>query len=361
MHWGEREGLLAGCRSARRAARRREPGRGSRWRSSSSNSSASSLWWNWREHRDARWASLARRAREEYRVYSDRSATMSEPKASGSAGIQRVSNAARVSPQAARENPVQRRPVGFGLIGTGMAGGFSARELEFVEGGFLAAVCSRDPDRVRAFAAEHGEPARPHRLPGADRRSRGGGGDRHVPHGPPRGDDAGGGGRREARAGRKAARSDGRSRRADGGALPEAGCAARGHLPDALRAGRRRAPGTAGRRRAGRDLAGGRLRQGQPVPGLLPEGGVARHRRARGRRLPDDPIHPHHRPAAAPGGAGGLGDRPDSHSPPRDRSGGSSPPRCSGSRTAPWGWWRAPPPSVRRSARASRSTGNAAR
>ena len=41
---------------------------------------------------------------------------------------------------------MERRPVGFGLIGTGMAGGFSARELAFVEGGFLAAVCSRDPE-----------------------------------------------------------------------------------------------------------------------------------------------------------------------------------------------------------------------
>ena len=53
---------------------------------------------------------------------------------------------------------MERKPVGFGLIGTGMAGGFSARELEFVEGGFLAAVCSRDPEGVRAFAAEHGNP-----------------------------------------------------------------------------------------------------------------------------------------------------------------------------------------------------------
>ena len=52
----------------------------------------------------------------------------------------------------------ERRPVGFGLIGTGMAGGFNARELAFVEGGFLAAVASRDPERVRAFAAEHGNP-----------------------------------------------------------------------------------------------------------------------------------------------------------------------------------------------------------
>ncbi|MDE2970874.1 MAG: Gfo/Idh/MocA family oxidoreductase [Acidobacteriota bacterium] len=53
---------------------------------------------------------------------------------------------------------VERRPVGFGLIGTGMAGGFSARELAFVEGGFLAAVCSRDPERLRAFAAGYGNP-----------------------------------------------------------------------------------------------------------------------------------------------------------------------------------------------------------
>ena len=55
-------------------------------------------------------------------------------------------------------SPKERRPVGFGLIGTGMAGGFSARELEFVEGGFLGAVCSRDPEGVRAFAAEYGNP-----------------------------------------------------------------------------------------------------------------------------------------------------------------------------------------------------------
>lgn len=48
------------------------------------------------------------------------------------------------------------RPLGFGLIGTGMAGGCNACELEFVEGARLAAVCSRDPARARAFAAEHG-------------------------------------------------------------------------------------------------------------------------------------------------------------------------------------------------------------
>ena len=37
-----------------------------------------------------------------------------------------------------------------------MSGGFVARELGFVKGGFLAAVCSRDRERVRAFAGEHG-------------------------------------------------------------------------------------------------------------------------------------------------------------------------------------------------------------
>ena len=62
--------------------------------SSSALTTGNSLWWNSREHRDARWASLTRRAREEYRAYFDRSATMSEPKARGSAGIQRASNAA---------------------------------------------------------------------------------------------------------------------------------------------------------------------------------------------------------------------------------------------------------------------------
>ncbi len=50
------------------------------------------------------------------------------------------------------------KPVGFGLIGTGMSGGFVARELQHVEGGFLVAVCSRSRERVQAFAAEHGAP-----------------------------------------------------------------------------------------------------------------------------------------------------------------------------------------------------------
>lgn len=48
------------------------------------------------------------------------------------------------------------RPVGFGLIGIGMSGGFVASELRFVEEAPLVSVCSRDPDRARAFAEEHG-------------------------------------------------------------------------------------------------------------------------------------------------------------------------------------------------------------
>lgn len=50
------------------------------------------------------------------------------------------------------------RPLGFGLIGTGMAGGCNACELEKVEGARLVAVCSRDSERACAFAAEHGAP-----------------------------------------------------------------------------------------------------------------------------------------------------------------------------------------------------------
>jgi predicted dehydrogenase len=46
--------------------------------------------------------------------------------------------------------------VGFGLVGTGMAGGFHARELAFVEGAELVAVCSRNENNVRRFAEEHG-------------------------------------------------------------------------------------------------------------------------------------------------------------------------------------------------------------
>ena len=46
-------------------------------------------------------------------------------------------------------------PVGFGLIGLGMSGGFVARELREVEGARLVAVCSRDAARTRAFAERH--------------------------------------------------------------------------------------------------------------------------------------------------------------------------------------------------------------
>jgi len=46
--------------------------------------------------------------------------------------------------------------VGFALVGTGMAGGFHAPELRHVRGAELVAVCSRNEERVRAFAAEHG-------------------------------------------------------------------------------------------------------------------------------------------------------------------------------------------------------------
>lgn len=44
--------------------------------------------------------------------------------------------------------------IGFGLVGTGMAGGFHAKELKHVRGGRLIAVCSRDPGRLQAFARE---------------------------------------------------------------------------------------------------------------------------------------------------------------------------------------------------------------
>ncbi len=48
------------------------------------------------------------------------------------------------------------RTVGFGLIGTGMSGGFVASELRFVEGAALVSVCSRNPERAQAFAERHG-------------------------------------------------------------------------------------------------------------------------------------------------------------------------------------------------------------
>ena len=42
--------------------------------------------------------------------------------------------------------------IGFGLVGTGMAGGFHAKELRHVRGGRLVAACSREPARLQAFA-----------------------------------------------------------------------------------------------------------------------------------------------------------------------------------------------------------------
>ena len=54
--------------------------------------------------------------------------------------------------------------IGFGLIGTGMAGLTHAREMEFVQGGEIVAVCSRREDNVRRFAREHAVPQLVHRL-----------------------------------------------------------------------------------------------------------------------------------------------------------------------------------------------------
>ena len=60
------------------------------------------LWWNPGERRERRGARLTRRVREEYRVYFDRNATQNGAKRSDSAGMDRRSNAAWVSPQAAK-------------------------------------------------------------------------------------------------------------------------------------------------------------------------------------------------------------------------------------------------------------------
>jgi UDP-N-acetyl-2-amino-2-deoxyglucuronate dehydrogenase len=46
--------------------------------------------------------------------------------------------------------------IGFGLVGTGMAGIFHAKELRHVRGGRVVAACSRDETRLRAFVQEHG-------------------------------------------------------------------------------------------------------------------------------------------------------------------------------------------------------------
>ncbi len=45
--------------------------------------------------------------------------------------------------------------IGFGLVGTGMSGAFMAKELDFVDGGELVAVCSRNESNVREFASTH--------------------------------------------------------------------------------------------------------------------------------------------------------------------------------------------------------------
>ena len=48
--------------------------------------------------------------------------------------------------------------IGFGLVGTGMAGEFHAKELGFVEGAELVAVCSRNEENASRFAETHGAP-----------------------------------------------------------------------------------------------------------------------------------------------------------------------------------------------------------
>jgi UDP-N-acetyl-2-amino-2-deoxyglucuronate dehydrogenase len=53
---------------------------------------------------------------------------------------------------------VKNGNIGFALIGTGMAGLTHAREMPFVNGGEIVAVCSRNEGNVRRFAREHGVP-----------------------------------------------------------------------------------------------------------------------------------------------------------------------------------------------------------
>jgi UDP-N-acetyl-2-amino-2-deoxyglucuronate dehydrogenase len=53
---------------------------------------------------------------------------------------------------------VRNGKVGFALVGTGMAGLTHAREMAFVEGGELVAVCSRSEAKVKSFAREFGVP-----------------------------------------------------------------------------------------------------------------------------------------------------------------------------------------------------------
>jgi len=51
---------------------------------------------------------------------------------------------------------VKNGKIGFALVGTGMAGLTHAREMRFVNGAELVAVCSRTESRVRQFAQECG-------------------------------------------------------------------------------------------------------------------------------------------------------------------------------------------------------------
>ena len=44
--------------------------------------------------------------------------------------------------------------IGFGLVGTGMAGAIHAREMAYVNGGELVAACSRDLNKLQHFATE---------------------------------------------------------------------------------------------------------------------------------------------------------------------------------------------------------------
>jgi UDP-N-acetyl-2-amino-2-deoxyglucuronate dehydrogenase len=48
--------------------------------------------------------------------------------------------------------------IGFGLVGTGMAGGIHAAEFPFVNGAELVAACSRNEAKLREFAATYGIP-----------------------------------------------------------------------------------------------------------------------------------------------------------------------------------------------------------
>ena len=72
------------------------------WAAWVSPQAVNSLWIKWREHRERRGARLTRRVREEYRVYSDRNATMRAAKRHVSAGMHRRSNAASLCPQAVK-------------------------------------------------------------------------------------------------------------------------------------------------------------------------------------------------------------------------------------------------------------------